>query len=378
MSQLLADDLLDQVASQIVTRVMARLETATKPEPSTAAPPLATSSDVNLSLGLRAWLKYHAGANMSSDERMALNRLGIAGDREVLVPLNLTGAITRADQQANLVPTRIGDAVVESLSQYNAVRSVATVISTTTAENLRLPIVDDRANQAALLTTSGVDMTTGVSPTISSISLGVYTLQSGLVPVHFGLIRDSAVDIEQVLGRVIGERLGRKANELETTGTGTNEPQGILAAAPIAVTAASATAIDWKELVDLVSYVDPAERVAAAWMMHPTTLAAISKLTDDHGRPLFWPDLTGAGPGRLLGYPVVENPNMPTIATGAKVIVFGNLKRYVIREVANIRLRILQERLVEFDAIGMLAFYDFDAALHAAATTKALGVLKMA
>src|SRR5690606_7177084 len=146
----------------------------------------------------RAWLKYHAGASMSSDERMAMNKLGIAGAREVAIPLNLTGTITRSDQDANLVPTRIGDAVVESLSQYNAVRSAATVISTTSADNLRLPIVDDRANQAALLTTAGVDMATGVSPTISSVPLGVYTLHSGLVPVHLGLIRDSAVDVENV------------------------------------------------------------------------------------------------------------------------------------------------------------------------------------
>jgi len=96
------------------------------------------------------------------------------------------------------------------------------------------------------------------------------------------------------------------------------------------------------------------------------------------GRPILWLDPTGQKPKTLFGYPVIENPDMPsTVQAGRKLILFGDFSRYILRERSSLRMSVLQETFVTKDAIGFIAFYDFDAGLAASATTKAIGALQI-
>lgn len=336
-------------------------------------------SEKRSNLAIRGWAKQQAGIPVTDAERSAAIAAGWTG-REISLDVT-TGGLWRTDEVDKVIPTRIAETFVREMDTFAPVRTVATVLSTTTLDQLVIPVVDDRANEGELLAEkSAVDMTSPADPVLSSIKLGSYTIHSYPVPIGASLLRDSAIDLEALLGTLLAERIGRTANSYFTNGTGSGQPGGLLATSggvPVLATAQSASAITWEDLLSLTLAIDPAYRSRGAWMMHPETWGAIVSLKDKEDRPLVFGSLIEGIPNRLYGYPVVENRDMPMIGDGAKVAIFGDLKRLYIREQNAIKLAILKERYVEQDAIGFLAFYYVDSKLAAAATTKAIGCLQM-
>jgi len=375
----IAKEIADSLTKTVIDRAMEEVQkrvTAMATLPTFA--PTLSEAKAKLPQPVKAWLRDIAGM-ASDDDKAVLRDIGWLGRHEIDVPMNtLSGDLTRATEVGDVVPTQIGQYVAERLSHYDAVRRVARVLPTDRMDKVTLPIFDDTSNSGALVT-SEIDMDTSVAPTISSVTLDCHRATSRPVVVDYALLRDAAVDIESVLGDLIAERIGRIANYYETVGTGSSQPTGLLASSggvPMAKETSSSSTIAWGELLDMVYAIDAAYRGNAVWMMHSSILAAIQKLEDDYGRPLFYPDLTGQSPGRLLGYPVIENASMASsITAGAKVAIFGDFSRFVIREVTSLRMLVLKERYASVDAVGFLAFYYFDSKLQASSNTKSIGHL---
>jgi HK97 family phage major capsid protein len=83
-----------------------------------------------------------------------------------------------------------------------------------------------------------------------------YTSDKVLVSVE--LMQDNSINLPQLLGRLLGERLGRATNLHFTTGTGTGQPNGIVTAATFTqATTGSSTSITLTNLVNLYHAVDP-------------------------------------------------------------------------------------------------------------------------
>ena len=324
---------------------------------------------------VRAWFKYQAKLPMSSDEIKTLDALQWATDK-ISIPLNLTGQITRTDQTSNVIPTRIAEAFVEQLGGWNAIRDNCNLIQTSTGEKIRVPQVDDRSNTAAWLTSSGIDMTTSVPPTITGVTLDARTVSSKAIVIDNTLVRDSTIDLEGLLGRIIAERIGRFANNKATVGSGSNEPHGIVTASPSQQTAAQGT-IAYDDLVGLIYSIEEPYRSSGKFMMNKSTIAHVCKIKDSQNRPLFISDPSGKPGGTILGFPIVENRDMADVGASAKPIIFGDMKVYAYREVSTLQLAILRERFIEFNSLGFLAFYDFDSAMLATSTTNAIKALQV-
>jgi HK97 family phage major capsid protein len=122
------------------------------------------------------------------------------------------------------------------------------------------------------------------------------------------------------------------------------------------------------DLVDLYHSLDPAYRAGASWMMNDATVKAIRKLkTGVSGDNTFiWQaGLTAGAPDTILGHPVVVSPEMPVMAASAKAILFGNLKRFRIRDVRGIRIVRMDERYADYDQVGFVSFLRTDSDLVA-------------
>jgi len=154
--------------------------------------------------------------------------------------------------------------------------------------------------------------------------------QAFIVKIANELIDDAGFDIQSVIAEQAGNAIGYQVNDLATVGTGTVEPEGIVAAAGSGVTAGTTNAFTADNLISLAYSLDGAARrlPGVAFMCNTATLGFIRRLKDDNNQYIYNPVV--GGPDTILGFPVVENPAMADIATGAKAVVFGHMPSYKI------------------------------------------------
>jgi HK97 family phage major capsid protein len=247
-------------------------------------------------------------------------------------------------------------ALETALKQFGGMRNVARVIRTSTGADLPMPLLDDTANVASIV---GENTTLGTaSLTFGQTTFKAWKYSTGIVLVPFELLQDSSVNVGEVVGGALGTRIARGTNADFTSGNGTTAPQGIVTAANVGLTSTTLGNVTYDEIVTLIHSVDAAYRQNGVFMLHDQTLAAIRKLKDDGGRPLFWSDaqsLASGIEGTILGYKYVVNNDMPALATAsAKSILFGDFNAgYAIRDVQDVQILRLAERYAD---VGQVAF----------------------
>lgn len=143
-------------------------------------------------------------------------------------------------------------------------------------------------------------------------------------------------------------------------GSGTSTAQGALNTATT-LTAAAAATITADELIDLQAKVKQAYQANACWIMNPATFVAIKKLKDGNNRYLLQDDVTGEFPFRLLGKPVFLSDNMPVMAGGAKAVLYGDCAGLSVNFRENLAIEVLREKYATQHAIGVVAWFEFDA-----------------
>lgn len=257
--------------------------------------------------------------------------------------------------------TFIGQLEVAMLA-YGGMFQVADVIRTATGERMRWPTANDTSNTGRQLGENGA-VTSTANPTFGQVFWDSYKFTSDAVLVPYELIRDNAVNLASVLSTMLGERLGRIQNTKYTTGTGAGTPKGIVTASTLGVTAASATAIAFDELIDLEHSVDPSRRdmPGVGYMIHDSILLALRKLKNGTGDYLWNRGANGGAPDTLNNRPYTVNQDMASsIAASAKTVLFGQLNAYKIRQVAAIRMYRLTERYRDNDQDAFLAFIEGD------------------
>jgi len=256
------------------------------------------------------------------------------------------------------IPQGFNNALEVAMKAYSSVESVAAGMDTTSGNDIPWPTINDTTNTGRLITESTAATNTEV--TFGSVTMKAFYFSSDSILVPFELLQDNDVNLESVLGELLGERLGRVKNTYFTTGTGTSQPKGVVAESTLGVTAASATAITYNELLDLQHSVDPAYRANARYMFADSTLKAIKKLADSQGRPLWLAGTAVKEPDTINGYAYTINQDMSAIATGVKSVLFGDFKKYKVRRVKGTQLFRISEKYVENRQVAFVAYVRAD------------------
>lgn len=305
---------------------------------------------------------------MSSEERAILRRS--------TVTVGETRAQTAGTTTAGgfLVPTELATMIVKSMKAWGPMYdgTITTVFETSSGNPIKIPTVDDTA-VTAVAHTEGTALTDdgGKDVTIGQKSLDSYVFDTEFLRFSMELAQDSAFNVETLLAELLGERLGRIANQQLTTGLGVSAPNGVVTASTLGKTATAAAAITADELIDLQHSVDPAYRQSpkVRWMFNDTTLAAIRKLKDGQGNFLWqMGDVTKGTPGTLLGQMYEVNQAMASIATGTKPILFGDFGKYFVRKVGGPAIGVLRERF--WPDLGIAGLIRFDGELGDTAAVK--------
>ena len=274
------------------------------------------------------------------------------------------------------VPTELATFIVESMKAFGPMftNPLFTSIETAAGNPFNIPTLDDTAVTAEAHT-EGTQPTDdgGKDATFGQKTLNAFAFNTEWVRWSAELNADSVFNMESLLGRLLGERMGRIANAKLTTGSGSSDVEGIVTNSAAGVTAASATAVTADEIIDLVHSVDPAYRQSpnAAIMMNDSTLKAIRKLKDGNGNYLWqMGDFQIGTPQNILGYPVVVNQDMDSIATGKKTILFGDMSRFYVRKVGQPSIYVARERFAP--DFGILGYIRLDGCLSDTAAVKHL------
>ena len=264
--------------------------------------------------------------------------------------------VSQATAGAKTVPGDFYDGLWATLADTTSVLRVASIIESEAGHPLEVPTCDDDV-AGELIAESGAD--SDASVVIDSATLNAHRYSSGLVRASRELVQDAEAGVQRQLALVLGRRLGRITNAHLTTGSGVNQPMGVLTAASVGVTAAGTTEVTYDELVDLQHSVSEPYYEKAGWMFNGETLKTLKKMTDDAGRPL-WQPSTRSGEGTILGAAYTLNPNMPSIGAEAKPILFGDFSGYAVRTVKATELLIYRERFAEFGQVGLRAVVRMD------------------
>ena len=97
--------------------------------------------------------------------------------------------------------------------------------------------------------------------------------------------------------------------------------------------------------------------------MNDSTVKAIRKLKDNQGQYLWQPSLTAGTPDTILNRPFYTSTFMPTIAAGAKAIVFGDMNYYWIADREGRKFQRLNELYAPTGQVGFLASQRVDGKL---------------
>lgn len=274
------------------------------------------------------------------------------------------------------VPTELADFIIRSMKAWGPMYDgdVVTDMTTTSGNAITIPTVDDTANEAAARA-EGDDLVDDGSGDVvfGQKTLNAYVFATPIIQFSYELAQDSAFGVEPLLGSLIGERLGRIANRRCTTGTGVNQPNGIVEASSMGKTAAATAAITFDELLELEHSVDPAYRVSpkCAYMFNDNTLLALRKLKDAEGRYIWQAGNVQQGvPATLNGRRYHVNQHMDSLAAAKKVAIFGDLGKYFVRKVGQPLVGVLRERY--FPDLGIVGLIRFDGELGDSGAVKHL------
>lgn len=266
------------------------------------------------------------------------------------------------------VPQEFATQLVEKKQNINVMRQLANVI--TTASDRNIP-VENSLGSAAWTAESGAYNESDAS--FNKVVLSAHKL-TRIIKVSEELLQDASFDLQAYLVRNFGRVFGIAEEAAFVNGSGVGQPTGVLAGATVGITTAVNSAIAADEVIELYHSLKPAYRANAAWVMNDATALAIRKLKDAQNRYL-WTDGFNQAPNTILGRPVYVSDGMPTIASTAKVIAFGDFSYYTIAD----RTPSTFQRLNElYAANGQVGFKMAERTDGALTVPEAVQVLQMA
>jgi HK97 family phage major capsid protein len=237
------------------------------------------------------------------------------------------------------VPREIDGAIAVTLKNLSPIRAISNVVQTGSSGYRKLIAYGDTGaswvGETAARTATGTRDFAEIVPSFGELYANPAATQL--------MLDDAMFDIEQWLAEEIGREFSVAEGAAFITGNGTNKPKGFLTydtsldgdaardfgdlqVVHSGAAGAFATTNPQDKLVELVHALRPAYRQGACWVMNSDTLARIRKFKTTDGAFLWQPGMVEGQAATLLGYPVVEAEDMPSVAANSLSIAFGNFK----------------------------------------------------
>lgn len=260
-----------------------------------------------------------------------------------------------------LVPDEYEHTLVQALEEQNIFRQLAHVIHTSSGDR-KIPVVASKG------TAQWIDEEAQYPESDDSfgqVSIGAYKLAT-MIKISEELLNDSVFDMPSYIATEFARRIGAAEEEAFFTGNGAGRPLGILAetgGAQVGVTGAKADAVTFDEVMDLFYSLRSPYRRNAVFIMNDATVKALRKLKNGNGDYIWQPSVTAATPDTILNRPVYTSGFMPTLAAGAKTVLFGDMNYYWVADREGRSFKRLNELYAPTGQVGFLASQRVDGKL---------------
>lgn len=230
-----------------------------------------------------------------------------------------------------LVPKTVSDRIINKVYETSNLRALATV-ETIGGKELEIPRDEGEFGYGGW-----VGETTAPSETTTS-QVGVskiFAHEMFAEPrVTQNMLEDAGLDIEAWVANKVGEKLGRIEATAFFTGTGVNQPRGLLTygngttnGTIEQIVSGGATSLTSDAFYNLVFALKDFYTKNARFLMKRTTVRDVMKLKDGQNNYLWqMGDVRGGVPSTLLGYAVERAEDMPTVAASSLSVAFGDFK----------------------------------------------------
>jgi HK97 family phage major capsid protein len=151
-----------------------------------------------------------------------------------------------------------------------------------------------------------------------------------LVDISEQELEDSVFNLEAEMNSEFTEQFAKAEGAAFVSGNSVGKPEGILTGLPASRSQTSITndVLGADDLINAAHNVKAEYARNGSWIMSRSTLAAVRKMQDGEGQYVFQPGVYAMGVGsNILGHPIVECTDMPSVANGTVPVVFGDFRR---------------------------------------------------
>ncbi len=276
--------------------------------------------------------------------------------------------ITYGDNGA-VVPVSIVHKIIDKVVEISPLFSLATRYNA--SGTLTIPYYDGETSDITVAYAREFSELTSTAGSFKSITLTGF-LAGVLTKISKSLMNNSNFDI---LGYTIEKMSQNIAVWIEgELIKGTDDKITGLSSLGAAVTASNATKLLPDELIDLQEAIPDTYQGTAVWIMSRGTRKAIRKLKDGQGNYLLNRDYTARWGYTLLGKDVYISKNMPDMASGAKVVYYGDFSGLAVKVSENAEIQVLREKYATQHAVGVVAYVEMDSKVENA---EKIAMLKM-
>lgn len=170
-------------------------------------------------------------------------------------------------------------------------------------------------------------------------------------------VSDNDFNLEKYLTTDFARRFGRAEENLFINGHGVTNQTGILSVSE-SVNAKETNTLSYDEIVELYFSIEAEYRKDAVFIMNDETAFYLRTLKDDDGNYLWNPNKD-----TIFGKEVLISPYMPSIKSGKKPIIFGDLSFYWIIERKPLAIQVLSELYKNQGQVGFIGYERVDGKL---------------
>ncbi|WP_405398421.1 phage major capsid protein [Streptomyces microflavus] len=299
------------------------------------------------------------GLNGTGSKKETQDKLAEAATQLRALGVNQTVAFAPESRAAIDTKTNPGNTVIartlygrllaEAVERSTVMRGGATILTTSSGEPMDFTVVVGRAQASIVNENANIPES---NPTTVQRSVGAFKYgYASTVSSEF--VQDQALDLVGFLVGDAGPAIGAGMGDHFLTGSGTNQPRGIITAGSPATATFTATAKDATvsdALIDLYYELPSSYRANAAFVVSDKVAAQMRKLKNTDGQYLWQSSVQVGAPDTFNGRPVLTDVSVPD----AKV-TFGDLSKYTVRLAGPLRV----ERSVDLKFLSDQIVYRF-------------------